>query len=555
MATSNILGLFTSPDEYQAQQLAAEQQRALGFSQLSPMQLANYSLFLGGQQLGRGLAGVFGVQDPQLQRIRQRQEIMQTINPADPESLMAGVQRASQMGDQELALSLTDFMNKQGSEMALARQRQAQADRERTQALPAGIQEAARIREIETQLATLDPNSTEYKSLVAEKDRLQKTGRASSQTEAQKNAFDLTASEFPDLDTDSKEFKTKYSANLQKLLKKGGEGKLAELTDLFAQRKDAVATFGEDSQSVKIIDRLINSIAPEKGEKVFESTAIVNEIFDLEKQIRNNPTAPEAADLKAKADLLRLQLKRERPNLDTLGLAKGGKYDGQPVFLDENTRKTFVFDTDKTGKQIEVPYTGGLKGLKGGTEVNVGGSVVKVDTSETGKAAGKELGKELITVKDKQSAIDSIRDAISILDQGIYAGSYSAIRKGLAKYGGIGDPDKVARTEEFVSYIGDVVVARLKDFGGNDSEQELAYLNKIIGGDLEIEPKALKRILERAEAKIQRGIERLRRQAESGEKKESLTTTLPPATDGAQTPAPKPTMRYNPATKKLERIK
>ena len=41
MATSNILGLFTSPEEYQAQQMGAEQQRALGFAQLSPMQLAN----------------------------------------------------------------------------------------------------------------------------------------------------------------------------------------------------------------------------------------------------------------------------------------------------------------------------------------------------------------------------------------------------------------------------------------------------------------------------------------------------------------------------------
>ena len=137
-----------------------------------------------------------------------------------------------------------------------------------------------------------------------------------------------------------------------------------------------------------------------------------------------------------------------------------------------------------------------------------------------------------------------------MLNQGIYAGPYSQLRKGAAKYLGVGSSDKVARTEEFMSYIGDVVVARLKDFGGNDSEQELAYLNRIIGGDLEVEPKALKRILERADAKIRRGIERLRRQAVSGEKKESLTTTLPEA-DAAQTP-PKPTRRFNKATGKLE---
>lgn len=571
MATSDILGLFMSPEQYQAQQMAQqqanEQQRAFNFAQLSPRNQAVYGMFLGGQQLGRGLGGLLGVQDPQLQRIRQREQIMQSINPADMDSLTAGIQRASQMGDQELALTLTDFRNKQGSEIELARQRKAQADRERVQSQSSGIQEAARINAITEELAKLDPDNPDqkpkYDALVAERMRLERQGRV-----------------------------------------KAGD-KFAQLQDLYAQRKETVALLGEDSNDVKIIDRLIESIAPGKGgDKGFESIAkaerigvLTDEIAELENNnqkdtpaynrkvaqlkslqgdkvgapikevvlaeeiakldafIRDakDPTAPAVIDAKTKVQLYRDAMKRERPNLDTLGLAKGGKYDGQPVFLDETSRKTFVFDTDKEGKQIEIPYTGSLKGLKGGTEVNVGGSKVVVDTGEANKAAGKELGKELITVKDKQSAIDSIQDALSILNQGIYAGSYSDIRKGLAKYAGIGDPAKVARTEEFVSYIGDVVVARLKDFGGNDSEQELKYLNRIIGGDLEIEPAALKRILERADAKIRRGIERLRAQAQSGEKKESLTTTLSPTEEA---PAPrKPTKRYNPATKKLEDVK
>lgn len=156
MATTDILGLFMSPEQYQAQQLAqqqaAEQQSALGFAGLNPRQQAVYGTFLGAQQLGRGLGGLLGVQDPQLQRIRQRQEIMQSINPADMKSLEAGILRASQMGDQELALSLTEFMRKQGSEMALAQQRKAAAERERTQALPAGVQEAELIGTLTEQL-------------------------------------------------------------------------------------------------------------------------------------------------------------------------------------------------------------------------------------------------------------------------------------------------------------------------------------------------------------------------------------------------------------------
>jgi hypothetical protein len=224
MATTNILGLFMSPEQYQAQQMAqqqaGEQQRAINFAGLTPLQQANYGVFMGAQQLGRGITGLLGVQDPQLQRIRQRQEIMQSINPADLESLMGGIQRASQMGDQELALTLTDFMNEQGSKMALARQRQAQADRERAQALPAGIQEAARIREITLLQANLDPESIEWKSLEDEKIRLQKTGRAKSDTEAYKNAFQLTVAQNPTLDTESQEFQGFLATNLQSLLLK-----------------------------------------------------------------------------------------------------------------------------------------------------------------------------------------------------------------------------------------------------------------------------------------------------------------------------------------------
>lgn len=634
MATSDILGLFMSPEQYQAQQLAQqqanEQARAINFANLDPRGQANYGVFLGAQQLGRGFAGLLGVQDPQLQRIRQRQEIMQTINPADPESLMAGIQRASQMGDQELALTLADYTRKAQGDLALARQRQAQADRERVQSQSGGIQEAARIRQIVLDQANLDPESNEYKALEAEKielqnvvknkttDRVQQLKNLYAELDDAKKRAAGRAAPSATVGLDGQAFATRPQVNveddpevraIQSLIRVAtGEKPAKEVAAPDAVRTaEAYAdSISDDRKSQEWKDAFQSQLQKKDGDKTFEplvraerigvltdelaaletnnqkntpqyrrkaaelkslqgdkagapikELVLGEEIAKLDAFIRNakDPAAPDVIDAKTKVKLYRDAMKRERPNLDTLGLAKGGKYDGQPVFLDENTRKTFVFDTDKTGNQIEVPYTGGLKGLKGGTEVNVGGSVVKVDTSETGKAAGKELGKELITVKDKQSAIDSIRDAISILDQGIYAGSYSAIRKGLAKYAGVGDPDKVARTEEFVSYIGDVVVARLKDFGGNDSEQELAYLNKIIGGDLEVEPKALKRILERAEAKIQRGIERLRRQAESGEKKESLTTTLAPDEGGAQTPAPKPTMRYNPTTKKLERIK
>jgi peroxiredoxin len=554
MATSDILGLFATPEQYQAQQMASERQQAGLLAGLTPAQLANYGAAIGGQQLGRGLGSLFGAQDPQLQMITRRQQLLSQINPSDPQALMRAAQQAGEMGDPQMALQLTDFANRQASEMALAKQRGGEKSGQ-------GIQEAARINEIETRLATLDPESTEFKALTAEKQRLQRAVRAAS-----------------------------------------GD-KFSQLQELYAQRKLALQA-GSD-QDVQIIDRLINSIAAEKGgDKAFESIVkaerigvltdeleeleaankkdtpeyrrkasvlkslqgdkagapikelvLGEEIAKLDAFIRDakDPAAPAVIDAKTKVQLYRDAMKRERPNLDTLGLAKGGKYDGQPVFLDETSRKTFVLDVDKDGKQIEVPYTGSLRGLRGGTEISVGGAEVKVDTGEASKAAGKKIGAELVEVKDKQSALDSIDDALGLLNQGIYAGGYGPAQNFVAKYTGIGDKNKVARTEQFLAFIGDVVVPRLKEFGGNDSEQELAYLNRIMGGQIEMEPAALKNILKQAKIKINRGIERLRKQAESGDEKKPLVSTLPSPQDNTQ-PQPKPTMRFNPATKKLERV-
>jgi hypothetical protein len=70
---SEILGLFTSPEEYQMRQQQAQQQgqqnAALQFAQLNPFERANYGIFRGAGQLGQAAGSLFGAQDPQLQKI------------------------------------------------------------------------------------------------------------------------------------------------------------------------------------------------------------------------------------------------------------------------------------------------------------------------------------------------------------------------------------------------------------------------------------------------------------------------------------------------------
>jgi hypothetical protein len=161
---SEILGLFTSPQDYQMrqqQQQQMERNQALQFAQLNPFERANFGIYQGAQQLGNATAGLFGMQDPQLKLISQRQMLSQEIDPSDPESILRVAQRASQLNDQPFALQLSDYARKMQSEMALTGQRTAQANKEYRQSIPNDLQitqERAKYNAALRELKALPPS-------------------------------------------------------------------------------------------------------------------------------------------------------------------------------------------------------------------------------------------------------------------------------------------------------------------------------------------------------------------------------------------------------------
>jgi len=109
---SEILGLFTTPEQYQQNQLAQFQNRAAREVQLDPFQQAALGARTAGYQLGQGIGGALGGQDPQLQRITQRQQLLGMIDPSNPDSYAQAIQMALQGGDQEAAFLLRNEMMK-----------------------------------------------------------------------------------------------------------------------------------------------------------------------------------------------------------------------------------------------------------------------------------------------------------------------------------------------------------------------------------------------------------------------------------------------------------
>ena len=144
------------------------------------------------------------------------------------------------------------------------------------------------------------------------------------------------------------------------------------------------------------------------------------------------------------------------------------------------------------------------------------------------KEYGKSVGEEAADVGRVIDMGTSIQDATRMLDRGIYSGFYGKAQLAAAKATPGFDKQKAANTEEFISHIGNTVIPRLKEFGGNDTVEEMKYLQQVQAGNIELEPKAIKRILIVAERKIKAKQERLKRQAKSVGLGGKVDAAMPP---------------------------
>jgi hypothetical protein len=204
--------------------------------------------------------------------------------------------------------------------------------------------------------------------------------------------------------------------------------------------------------------------------------------------------------------------------------------------------------TEPFQKRMLEYVSGKAKGVAKGTgNVTIGG--ITVDTGAAARKAGEIVGTNVANVEQQYALSTAFTDALNLLDQGIYGGAYGPEKQFVAKFVGIGDPKKVENTEVFMANIGEIVIPRLQQFGGNDSNEELKYLQKVVAGDQRLEPAAMKRILASAEKKVQKNLARLQAQTAAGQTGAALPI-------GPMTPAatPTPTRRYNPQTRKIEAI-
>jgi len=225
MATDIVGGLFgITPEMYQQQRAEQGLEEGVALGKMAPDAFGRSMLYAGAAQLGRGIGGALGAEDPQLKLISARNAVMQEVDPNDPESIMAGAQKLAKV-DPEGATRLANYARE-------ATLKASQVTKNLRESRAAGIgpegmraQREAQLQQALRQLRTA-PDSPE-----------------------KQNAIQLATDELT-------------------ALQRGGQGGLPQIAKLQAYRDQLVAQLGENDPKVKAVDQAIKAETLGKGTTV-----------------------------------------------------------------------------------------------------------------------------------------------------------------------------------------------------------------------------------------------------------------------------------------------
>ena len=97
-----------TPDLYERQLRAQDEDRAIRMANLAPGARGAAMIQSGAAGLTRGIGGLLGAEDPQMKLISARQQIMSQTDQSDPQSLANAAKQLNAMGDTQGAMALID---------------------------------------------------------------------------------------------------------------------------------------------------------------------------------------------------------------------------------------------------------------------------------------------------------------------------------------------------------------------------------------------------------------------------------------------------------------
>lgn len=234
--------------------------------------------------------------------------------------------------------------------------------------------------------------------------------------------------------------------------------------------------------------------------------AQIASITDGLDQLRNLPDTPERNRTMNMLTTQLTQLERltdkgskVSANIKEVGVAETTR---EPVYLDVNNDQQFIYKKDETGKQVRVPFTGGVDRTTAKT--NVGVKLPEGESEflkELGKIDAKKVGDAMTTRENAASTIKSLNKLAALPDNDLISGQFATGRVGvtslLQTLGLASDTDarKLATSEQYQKVASDVVLQTLGGkLGAGFSNDDRKFIQGLIP-QLETSPAARRQLI------------------------------------------------------------
>jgi hypothetical protein len=249
----------------------------------------------------------------------------------------------------------------------------------------------------------------------------------------------------------------------------------------------------------------------ERSQAIPNDIQVANEIATLEdalSQVENLPADPERTRAKNMlnsrlTELRRLTSKGEKTvaaNIKEIGVAETTR---EPVYLDVNNDLQFIYKKDDSGKQVRVPFTGGVDRATATskTQVTVDAKGEAAFVTELGKLDAKKVNEAFTTRENAVSTINSLNKLAQLPDNELITGQFATGRVGatnLLATLGLASPtdvDRLSTSQQYQKVAGDVILQTLGGkLGSGFSNADREFIQGLIP-QLETNPAARRKLI------------------------------------------------------------
>lgn len=243
-------------------------------------------------------------------------------------------------------------------------------------------------------------------------------------------------------------------------------------------------------------------------------------------------------------ELKRLTTKEPKVgNVKEVGVAMGSR---EPVYLDVNNDQQYIYQKGADGKQIRVPYFGGVDRTTATTKVQVDAGENEF-VKELGKLDAKVVANSMQTKDSALAALGSLKRLNQLDQNALISGAFASGRVGATNLldtlglTSAKDKDVLAKSENYQKTAGDVILATLGGrLGAGFSNEDRKFIQSLVP-QLENSPQARKQLIEFMVKKNQGIVEettRLENYARENKGLKGYVPTIPIVNLGANAPKP-----------------